>query len=84
MKSILIKSGVYPLDATLSMPSKDICIVGESDALLVPKLGILPIHGVGHEDIRCLKCDYVLAKKVVRNNILVPIKCPKCDTVNRF
>ena len=84
MKKILIKSGEYVLKSTIKMPTIDVFLIGESDAVLVPVSNILPIEGVGDEDILCSNCSYVLANRIVRNNILVPIKCPSCGIINRF
>ena len=81
LKKILIESGDYILKSTIKIPAKDIFIVGNQGALIVPEPKVLPIEGVGDEDILCPKCDYVLAKGVARTQILVPIKCPSCKTV---
>jgi hypothetical protein len=83
-KKILIESGEYPLKGTIKMSTTDVFLIGESGAVLVPDLNILAIEGVGNENILCTNCSYVLADRVVRNNILVPIKCPSCGTLNRY
>ncbi len=81
LKQIVIESGEYVLKTTIRMPSNDIFIVGKQGAVIVPIVNVLPIQGVGDDDISCLKCDYLLASKVSRNQILVPIKCPSCGTI---
>jgi hypothetical protein len=78
MKKILIESGEYVLKSTIKMPSTDIFIIGKQGAIMVPDPNIVPIEGVGNEDILCANCNYVLASKVAKGQILVPIKCPSC------
>ena len=81
LKKILIESGEYPLKSTIKMTTTDIVIIGKQGALMVPEPNVLPIEGVGNEDILCPNCNYVLANKIVRSQILVPIKCPSCGTI---
>ena len=80
-KKILIERGEYHLKSTIKVPTTDTFIIGKQGALLVPEPNILPIEGVGNEDIFCAKCNYVLVRKVTNGQILVPIKCPSCGRI---
>ena len=84
MKQVLIKPGRYPFEKTIKIPSTDMYLIGESSAILIPTTGILPIEGLGNEDILCVNCSYLLANRVVSNTILITIKCPSCGIINRF
>jgi len=83
MKAILIKSGEYVLSNSFVLPSLDLCLVGEQGTVLVPKPNALAFLGVGSKDIRCSKCNYVLAMKINRPQIQnLTVKCPACGNLN--
>ena len=85
MKAVLIKNGEYQLSNSFVLPSLDVCLLGEPDTVLVPAQNVLPVLGVGNDDIRCRKCGYILAMKVKRSQIQnLTIKCPSCDCPNQL
>jgi len=79
MKTVLIKSGEYPLSNTLELLSLDVGLVGEEGTILVPAPNILAVLGIGNEDIKCSKCNTFLARRIRRNQVQnLSIRCWKC------
>jgi hypothetical protein len=85
MKAILIKNGEYQISNTFVLPSLDVCLLGEPDTVFVPGQNVLPVLGVGNDDIKCRECGYILAMKVKRSQIQnLTIKCPSCECSNQL
>ncbi len=85
LKAILIKKGQHTLANSLVLPSLDVCLLGEHGTVLAPQENVLPILGVGNEDIKCRKCSCILAMKIKKPQLQnLAIKCPACGHINEL
>ena len=85
LKAVLIKSGEYQLSNSIVLPSFDMCLLGEEGTVLVPGENVLPILGIGNENVKCSKCGYLLVMKINRHQLQnIAVKCPSCGHLNQL